>query len=189
MRVPPLKFAITLDQRPKTKGGPGQRTQHTSKRKMSESSRNPLSVVEINSFLQKLKCEREERHPSPPNPKRPIFSTLQMAREYNNTSFSGLNTRSIDQSMESARNSPRIKMFSPTREDILIAEDLGKAFEQQDFLNSTIDQMSSFDRELMGYSVDRPSSKIATEISALGIKTTLSPQTYVQNYLIDMNSI
>jgi len=52
-----------------------------------------------------------------------------MAREYNNTSFSGLNTRSIDQSMESARNSPRIKMFSPTREDILIAEDLGKAFE------------------------------------------------------------
>jgi hypothetical protein len=39
--------------------------------------------------------------------------------------------------------------------------------------------MITFDRELIGYSVDRPSSKIATEITALGIKTTLSPQTYV----------
>jgi hypothetical protein len=72
-------------------------------------------MQEISTFLEKLKHEREERHPSPPRHKRPAFSTLQMAREFNNLNFSGLNTRSIDEVMETARNSPRTKMFSPPR--------------------------------------------------------------------------
>ena len=48
--------------------------------------------------------------------------------------------------------------------------------------------MSTFDREFIGYSVDRPSTSIKEGMEGLGIKTTLSPQTYVQNYLMDMNS-
>ena len=65
--------------------------------------------------------------------------------------------------MESS-NSPR-KMFSPNR---LTDDNSSRAFEQYDFLSSTIDCMSTFDKKYIGYSVDRPSSKIANEITALG---------------------